>query len=569
MMKFNTYEDVMAYTNKLRGAALRKETFENPHEGLLCGIEEIKKFASESINLKHKQDYGIYVNNSDIICSHSVRVRMFKRLTIERVLYCLNSISNIEYSPHADMTIAGGSLTSIVKKIMTTQVVDRPTIRREYFDIDLFTNTHETFKNICENDGLKNCFKGIVNINSLIYNKISTTRREMSITLDTVRQYDNGLSLPVQLILGKYDCLSSLLHAFDIPAAAIALHKGVIYMTHEAVLELVSNTIVVDPARSSANYESRLAKYCHNKNFDLYLPKCLPNTELSLLCTKQNIIEEDDYGAIKLFKLLGNIQQKKILMGFKFMTPYNRRNNHLMQAHIAGSAMYNSEFNSNKNDNYLKNNLTPISSFMRLKSENKMMFNGVKVSNTYSYSDIIHIKTLLANKIKNMYMCMCYNKCIDTAFLLKNYASDDELNKYTYFTDSLECCISTHTRNNNIMILIKGMKSKYIEEERLNIDTDLKDYIISSILSERLMSFCKKSNVTIELDGHKKMPDIYKTLKESNRLIVDMQNNVIDKIKDKTDFLCNSHIHEISRDLPDCVMNIIQSYMGIIEVNAE
>lgn len=571
MMKFNTYEDVMAYTNKLRGAALRKEHFENPLEGLLCGIDQIKEFALASINLKHKQEYGIHVNNSNNVCSPTVRLAMFNKLTTRRILHCLNSISNIEYDTRSKLTIAGGSLSSIVKNIMTTMRVDNPTITREYFDIDLFTNTHETFKDICENDGLKRCLSSIVRRDALIsdsFNKLSTTRREMSITLDTQNNHNSGLNVPVQLILARYDSLSSLLHAFDIPASAIALHRGVIYMTHEAVLELMSDTIVVDPTRASANYESRLAKYCHNKHFNLYLPKCLPNDELSSLCNKKNIIDENDYGSVKLFKMIGNIQQKKILLGYGHTSPFNGRNNHLVQAYIAGAAMYDGNNGSNNNDMHMKKNLTPISSFMRLKSETKMIFDGVRVSNKYEYSDINYIKSLMTAKIKIMYMGMCHNKCIDSAFLLDNYASDDERNKYTYFTDSLDF-ISTSERSINIKNLLEEIKSRYIDAERQRINDDLKEYVINSNINENLMVFCERSGINIEFDGYKTLPDIYETLKKSNKLIVDMQNNVIDKVKDKTDFLCNSSIDEISSELPYCIMNIIQSYMGIIEVNAE
>ena len=62
-MEFKSYEELLDYTHKLKQKALSKQKFDNPKEGLLCGIEQIMDFIELNDDLKFKNKKHTLISN--------------------------------------------------------------------------------------------------------------------------------------------------------------------------------------------------------------------------------------------------------------------------------------------------------------------------------------------------------------------------------------------------------------------------------------------------------------------------------------------------------------------------
>lgn len=78
-------------------------------------------------------------------------------------------------------------------------------------------------------------------------------------------------TIRVEIILRPYDCLSRLLHGFDIAAASVAYDGGRTFLTKMGAWAHACRCIFIIPEYSSPSYHHRLRKY-HERGFALVIP---------------------------------------------------------------------------------------------------------------------------------------------------------------------------------------------------------------------------------------------------------------------------------------------------------
>lgn len=96
----------------------------------------------------------------------------------------------------------------------------------------------------------------------------------VSFTITRTTQDRKVETLRVEIILRAYDCLSRLLHGFDIAAASVAYDGERTYLTKMSAWSHAHRGIFIIPECSSPSYCHRLQKY-HGRGFALVIPAFL------------------------------------------------------------------------------------------------------------------------------------------------------------------------------------------------------------------------------------------------------------------------------------------------------
>ncbi len=246
----------------------------------LVGIDRLRKYPQEFDESKYNYCYPTI--EAKLPCFEAHKLSQFHELFYDRFPF----LSNINWD---GILIAGGAIISIL--------TDKP-VR----DLDVFiygSNPEKRMHEMIEHIKLYFTNRSI----DYIKNKHTYTMKidRFGTTTGLGGGHGTGDGYEIQFILRNYNCISEILHVFDIGSCSIGFDGHQLYVTEIGHLAMTMKINVIDLTKRSATYEKRLVKY-----FDRGFSIVLPNFKISELAELKRVILGELEFYVRDYSLYGN-----------------------------------------------------------------------------------------------------------------------------------------------------------------------------------------------------------------------------------------------------------------------